>query len=217
MKTGTFPIKYGVQRDGKTEENVRDVQYTFENFVGVFDGAYTKEFCETLVQHYENMVALGYGKTRKASEGAQKVAKDDTQIFPGDAVEYIPLQQYQEEFNILFWEFFYKAYAEEYSALENSGHHSNFSFKLQKTQPGGGYHVWHYESSSREHSHRLLTWILYLNDIEDGGETEFLYQHMRVKPKQGTLVIWPAAFTHTHRGNPPLKDNKYIVTGWTEF
>jgi hypothetical protein len=53
--------------------------------------------------------------------------------------------------------------------------------------------------------------------VQEGGETEFLYQHMRVKPEQGTLVIWPAAFTHTHRGNPPLSNEKYIVTGWTEF
>ena len=54
-------------------------------------------------------------------------------------------------------------------------------------------------------------------DRDEGGETEFLYQSMRVKPKQGTLLIWPAAFTHTHRGNPPLSNEKYIVTGWTEF
>jgi len=40
---------------------------------------------------------------------------------------------------------------------------------------------------------------------------------MRVKPKQGTLLIWPAAFTHTHRGNPPLSNVKYITTGWIEF
>jgi len=68
-----------------------------------------------------------------------------------------------------------------------------------------------------ELSNRLLTRMVYLNDVEEGGETEFLYQSMRVKPKQGTLVIWPAAFTHTHRGNPPLSNSKYIVTGWTEF
>jgi hypothetical protein len=59
--------------------------------------------------------------------------------------------------------------------------------------------------------------MLYLNDVEDGGETEFLYQRMRVKPKQGTLLIWPAGFTHTHRGNPPLSNNKYVITGWSEF
>ena len=56
--------------------------------------------------------------------------------------------------------------------------------------------------------------MLYLNDIDEGGETEFLYQHKRVPPKAGTIVIWPTGFSHTHRGNPPLSNTKYIVTGW---
>jgi hypothetical protein len=77
--------------------------------------------------------------------------------------------------------------------------------------------MWHYESDNRETCHRLLAWMVYLNDVEEGGETEFLYQHKRIKPKQGTLVIWPASFTHTHRGNSPLSNVKYVVTGWTEF
>jgi hypothetical protein len=70
---------------------------------------------------------------------------------------------------------------------------------------------------NREISQRLLVFILYLNTIEEGGETEFLYQKKRIQPVEGRLLIWPAGFTHTHRGNPPLKDNKYIVTGWLEF
>ena len=59
--------------------------------------------------------------------------------------------------------------------------------------------------------------MLYLNDVKEGGETEFLYQHKRYQPKEGTLLIFPAGFTHTHRGNPPISNDKYIVTGWLEF
>jgi hypothetical protein len=59
--------------------------------------------------------------------------------------------------------------------------------------------------------------MVYLNDIEDGGETEFLYLSKRVKPVTGRVLLWPAGYTHTHRGNPPLKDTKYIITGWVEF
>jgi hypothetical protein len=64
---------------------------------------------------------------------------------------------------------------------------------------------------------RVLVFTLYLNDVEEGGETEFLYLSKRVQPKTGRMVIWPAGFTHTHRGNPPLKGDKYIITGWVEF
>ena len=63
--------------------------------------------------------------------------------------------------------------------------------------------------------HRILAWTLYLNDIPEGeGETEFLWQATKVKPKAGLLCIFPASFTHTHRGNPVYSTNKYIATGW---
>lgn len=193
-----------------------NINYTINNFVGVFRNAFTKEFCEQAIKQYENMVEAGHGRTRFETEGDAKTHRDDTQVFADD-IDYIPLRSSTEEFNKLFWNVYYPIYEQEYSALKHSARHTNYAFKIQKTKIGGGYHVWHYESSTRENSNRLLTWILYLNDVHEGGETEFLYQHMRVKPEQGTLVIWPAAFTHTHRGNPPLSNEKYIVTGWTEF
>jgi hypothetical protein len=93
----------------------------------------------------------------------------------------------------------------------------NYACKCQKTNIGEGYHVWHHESGSRSTCGRALMYILYLNDVEEGGETEFLYYHKRIKPKAGTLIIAPAGFTHTHRGNPPLSNTKYILTGWLEY
>ena len=58
---------------------------------------------------------------------------------------------------------------------------------------------------------------IYLNTVEEGGETEFLYQSQRVKPVKGRIVIWPAGFPYVHRGNPPLSGEKYIVTSWISF
>ena len=55
---------------------------------------------------------------------------------------------------------------------------------------------------------------VYLNDVEEGGETEFLHQSVRVKPKKGRIVIWPAAFPYVHRGNQPLSGEKYLLTSW---
>ena len=58
--------------------------------------------------------------------------------------------------------------------------------------------------------------MMYLNDDFEGGETEFLYQNKRIVPKRGQFLIWPATYTHAHRGNPPLSGKKYITTSWIE-
>ncbi|MCY7297183.1 2OG-Fe(II) oxygenase family protein [Alteromonas sp. a30] len=88
-------------------------------------------------------------------------------------------------------------------------------------QGRGGYPYWHSETYPQlQHNdalHRMLLFMFYLNDVEEGGETEFYYQKMKVKPKQGTMVIAPAYFTHTHRGNIPKSGDKYILTSWVLF
>ena len=87
--------------------------------------------------------------------------------------------------------------------------------KLQKTLPTEGYHVWHIEHSPRfDDLARAFVFSIYLNDVEEGGETEFLHFSKRVQPKKGRIVIWPAAFPYLHRGNPPLSGEKYILTSW---
>ena len=87
--------------------------------------------------------------------------------------------------------------------------------KIQKTEPSEGYHQWHSEWLDNEPCiKRYLVYTIYLNDIFSGGETEFLYQSYRIPPTKGTVVLFPAYFTHVHRGNPPLESTKYIMTGW---
>ena len=85
----------------------------------------------------------------------------------------------------------------------------------------GGYPYWHCElypkDASAETLHRTLLWTIYLNDGFEAGETEFLYQSRLVRPQAGALLIAPAAFTHTHRGNRPRGGDKYIATSWVLF
>ena len=93
-----------------------------------------------------------------------------------------------------------------------------YNANIQRTLPGQGYHTWHYENDFRSRAAlpRVLASMMYLNDVDDGGETEFLYQSKRFSPKKGRVLLWPAQFTHTHRGNPPLSGEKYIITSWIE-
>ena len=190
---------------------------TIDKFVGIFENAFSKEYCEGLIKAYDIAIEAGYGITRQQNEKEfSKLQKADTQLYNGLENIQVPIPNIAQ-FNKVFWGECFPIYEEAFPSLRDSGRHSSYSFKMQRTDLREGYHIWHYESGNREMCNRLLTWMLYLNDVEEGGETEFLYQSMRVKPKQGTLLIWPAAFTHTHRGNPPLSNPKYIVTGWTEF
>ena len=55
--------------------------------------------------------------------------------------------------------------------------------------------------------------MTYLNDGEDGG-TEFLYQKIASPAKKGLTLIWPANWTHTHRGIISSTNEKIIITGW---
>ena len=105
-------------------------------------------------------------------------------------------------------------YAEAFPGVQGA---ISYEIKLQKTPVKGGYSVWHGEQGKGPSANRVLSWLLYLNDVEEGGETEFLYQGFRQKATKGTLVMWPAAFTHTHRGNPPYSNDKYVITGWANF
>ncbi len=90
-------------------------------------------------------------------------------------------------------------------------------------QNQGGYFHWHSElcpgrsDPDCDQLHRMLFFMYYLNDVDKGGHTEFFYQKKKIKPAAGRLVIAPAGFTHTHRGNMPNSGDKYIVTSWILF
>jgi 2OG-Fe(II) oxygenase superfamily len=95
---------------------------------------------------------------------------------------------------------------------------------LQKyTKATGGYPHWHSEhfpspsDPNQRALHRVLLWLAYLNDVEQGGETEFFFQQAKVKARKGTLVLAPCGFTHTHRGCVPQSSDKYVLASWVMY
>ena len=121
------------------------------------------------------------------------------------------------EFLSTFWNYAYKLYANKFSIISKFDKHSIFTVKIQKTKPGEGYHEWHAERTARVFENRLMAFILYLNDVNEGGETEFLYFSRRISQKKGRLILWTTDYPHTQRGNPQMNVTKYILTGWVEF
>lgn len=188
-----------------------------KDFVYVCDNALNKDFCEKIIENFDVMESQGFCYTRQESENnISKLQKDDTSIDSGRRISNLDMQcafgDIIQDFNALINEHTNR-YRSNFRVLDDATFF-NQSVKIQKTEPGGGYHIWHYETSIPPCRDRILTFIAYLNDVDEGGETEFLYQKRRIKAKQGRLTIFPGEFTHTHRGNPPLSNTKYIVTGW---
>ena len=89
---------------------------------------------------------------------------------------------------------------------------------IQKYLPGEHYGVEHCEQNPTDSQVlRMLAWMFYLNDIEDGGGTAFPQQNVELKARTGDLYIWPAFWTYSHYGIPAKSEIKYIITGWCEY
>lgn len=188
---------------------------TFDNFVGIYDNVLTPSECQEIIKYfdllYDNNLVIDSKDYTKPNTNLRK----DKSVFMHEP-RVVQLHQTQFCFDVFtrnFWPC-YSRYMEEYSALHSAAKHGILGLRVQKTIPGGGFHDWHFENGEYALASRIVTMMMYLNDVEDGGETEFLYLHKRIKPKAGRLLIWPSGYTHTHRGNPPLSGEKYIVTGW---
>jgi len=192
---------------------------TYENFVGVYDNYFSEEFCDNLIEHFEWCQRSNKTYSRSEKENIKK--DESTNLNPNSIqeIEYAHpnVSNYITEFNNVFWDECYADYLKNYSTLSSYDLHTIYSYKVQKTVPSGGYHIWHCEDGSKLFSRRVGVYILYLNDVEEGGETEFLYFSKRISAKKGRLIVFPPNFPWTHRGNPPLSGVKYIMTGWTEF
>ena len=97
------------------------------------------------------------------------------------------------------------------------GPFKDMGYGIQRYNAGEHYH-WHIDGGSHDFSQRQLVALWYLNDVPGpGGETEFLFQGIKVKPEQGKLVLFPPFWTHEHRAVTLQKGVKYIATTWVVF
>ncbi len=90
-------------------------------------------------------------------------------------------------------------------------------FNIQKYDEGGHFATLHSERTSLGTLHRMHAWMTYLNDVPEGGETEFPMFGLKVKPAKGKTLIWPAEWTHAHLGAVVRTGKKYIITGWMHY
>ena len=194
-----------------------------DDFIEVTDDVLSNDLCTQTINGFEKLVEYGYGYNRKTHDNSPKLYKDDMSAnfldLSIEAIDNEILVGVSQSYNQKILDYISKYEAGMFGITLSGDTYpiSQSAVKIQKTIPSGGYHVWHCENASIANKGRTLAWMLYLNDVEEGGETEFLYLSKRINPKAGRLIIWPAGWTHTHRGNPPLKGEKYVLTGWMEL
>ena len=187
-----------------------NIKITHNQFVGIYENVLDEDTCKNIIQLFENDL-----KDKVDNNGNTQFFKDKMERY-----DYQKFYQSSDKSNQIVsvinnvLDKCISLYAEEFWIVKQLKA-TSIGIKLQKTPPRGGYHVWHCEQDSIKHANRVLAWTIYLNDVpNEEGETEFLWQGLRVQSKAGTVSIFPAAFTHTHRGNPVYSCDKYIATGW---
>jgi len=170
------------------------------------------DLCDELIEFYQNSQDKFDGVS---SFGCNPEVKKSTEIRI-DLIEYtksLCVKEYVDELIQIV-----QKYNQKY--IFSSGEVGMVEpFKIQFYKPTEAYYEYHTERNTAElpYGARHLVFMTYLNDVTDGGETEFHYQEVKVKPKKGKTVIWPADWTHTHRGIPSPTQEKYIVTGWLNY
>lgn len=90
-------------------------------------------------------------------------------------------------------------------------------FNIQHYEPNQGYLSWHCERAQPKSNNRLLVFMTYLNDVSDGGQTEWEYLGLSVAPVKGLTIIWPTDWMYLHRGVTSQTQKKTIATGWFSF
>tara|TARA_B100000131_G_scaffold155727_1_gene151168 strand:- start:1228 stop:1821 length:594 start_codon:yes stop_codon:yes gene_type:complete len=191
------------------------------DFIGVYEKSVEKEVCDQLIQGFNDHKHLpGFREgsmTQKSS-----LRKDESVFFDsitimnmmGGTPYLVPtINTFNDRLQTCFSD-----YIENYALLDKTTEGvASYVIKVHHVKPHEGYHTFHSEVGSLDSLNRYLVWLCYLNDVEEGGETEFLYQGVKVKPETGKMLIWPAQWTHTHRGNPIYKGEKYYATGWFNY
>lgn len=185
-----------------------------ETFIRTWENFFPKQLCDYIIERFE------YHANNDKLSNLIEVNKWENSLNRKDVGLFLENHQYNEQELVKTIldkiDFCAVQYGEQFGHIKNLYLTNRRTVKIQKTSPYGGYHIWHHEQIANEGSHdRELVWTLYLNDMPHGeAETEFMYQHMKVQPTVGTVCIFPAAFTHLHRGLTVYTQPKYIATGW---
>ena len=172
-----------------------------------------KKLCDDIIKKMNNnklVPGMMYSKSKQVVDKSTKESFEMAVSFDNDDEPWFTYKK--TLYDVV------KHYIKKYPHVDDNaefgiGEHYN----TQKYPIGGGFKIWHYENDFKTFNYdRCLVFMTYLNDVKDGG-TSFKYQNIDIPAKKGLTLIWPAYWTHTHKGIVSKTKEKYIVTGWFNF
>jgi hypothetical protein len=187
--------------------NLKEHNFPYESFIG---GWYIPEkLCNDILETFKkNIQAWEPGKIGHNQIDYDRKESTDMYISKNDFK--FPFDEYRKYISQII-----KNYELKYEELKKHWSYNIVEdYNIQYYKPNQGFKSWHCERSAP--THRMLVFMTYLNDVEDGG-TEFKYQKIISPAKKGLTLLWPSDFTHTHKGQISEKYEKFIVTGWLSY
>ena len=196
-----------------------------DNFIRVYKNQFPDELCDELINIIENNCAQN--KTHKGLSGKNKLNSEnkdsiDLDLIPDHGIPGVGGPLFEKLYSHLYGPVI--GYINNY-IISSAGTKDYISAKdametfvlLQAPKlkiyraPDQGFHAWHQDWGLLPvQARRLVVAMVYLNDVEEGGETAFYHQNIKVKPEKGKMVIFPPYFTHMHKGMRPISNDKYI-------
>lgn len=191
-----------------------DIENQKPNFIGCWN-IENQTLCSDIVSFFENNKNLSKEGTTTLGKNVEAKKTTDITIAPKDLnkPEYKIFKEYFGELHKCYLD-----YQSQWPFVKSIfGNVDIGVFNIQKYNAGDHFSHLHCERTSLNSLHRLFAFMTYLNDVEDGGKTNFDYYGIKVKPEIGKTLIWPAEWTHAHTGEVLKSGTKYIVTGWFHF
>jgi len=187
----------------------------YRNLVGVFTNVLPPEMCQRTIEYFDNNkekqiqsgIANPNFKDPLDYRRSQEIIMDYKGVPKSLAVDLLDYVKSVTEKYLKKYPHYYPAGGSHWEQCH-----------LLKYEPGDGWYHYHYDNSGNEQSgiyNRHLSVIVYLNDVEEGGETGFEYIDVGpIKPNQGDIIIFPSGKSHSHRGAMPISGKKYIAVFW---
>lgn len=180
-------------------------------YVQWFDNAMSAEFCAQMISAFHAMPGFQSSNGRGHKAGLEESAWTELNVTP--------------HADKAFMGYFY-AQIDRYFALYNASLPLSVAIPLRpktedlriKRYRAGGEEMFqpHFDSVD-EKANRYLVFLWYLNDVAEGGETEFTNIGTRVEARAGRLLIFPPYWMFQHAGLAPRSNDKYIVSTYLLF